>query len=124
MNVKESFQQAMRDRSFVVAFVATAIGLVAILLLGAFQIRTSEIQVPLRNTVFGITYTYREQWYNELYFLVFAALVSVIHTLISLKLYVAKDRRFALAFQWLTVVMLAIFFITLLAVFKVIAIVQ
>lgn len=122
--MKEAFSQAFRDRSFIIATASTAIALLAILVLCSFSIQPSEIQVPIRNTVFGITYTYREQWYNELIFPAFALLVAGFHTALSTRFYVLKDRRYAIVFQWLTTVILAVAFIMFIAIFRVIAVVS
>ncbi len=106
------------------AAILSTLALLAILILCAVNIRPSELQVPLRNTVFGITYTYPEQWYNELSFAGFAVLVWVAHTLISLKVFTLKDRRYAIALQYLSVAILCISFLMLLSIFRVISIVE
>ncbi len=124
MNIKASIRQAVSDRGFVMALVASALVFLAITILCIVEIRPNELQVPIRNTVFGITFTYREQWYNELSFAVFALLVAVLNTFIAAKLYVNKDRRYGISFQWLTVAVLAICFIILTAIFRVISVVQ
>lgn len=124
MNIQAATRQALRDRGFIIALIATIIALVGVLALCAINIRPSELQVPIRNTVFGIRYTYQEQWYNELSFVVFAILVAVLHTGISVRLYTLKDRRYGISFQWLTVVLLTISFLVLVAIFRVISVVQ
>lgn len=124
MNRKELLRQVIRDRAFVAALVACVFFLLAIIVLGITQIHPSDLQIPLRNTVFGITHTYREQWYSELSLIGFAVIVAVLHTLISARLYTLKDRRYAIAFQWLTAILLGITFVILLAIFRVIAIVE
>ena len=124
MKLKESLKQALGDRSYLVALVFSALALIAVLVLSAIEIRPSELQVPIRNTVFGITYTYREQWYSELSFVGFAVLLSVLHTMIALKIYSLKGRRYGIAFQWLTVVLLGVTFLMLIAIFRAISVVQ
>lgn len=124
MNIKNTFKQATGDRNYLIALILSGVVLLAILVLSAIEIRPSELQVPIRNTVFGITFTYREQWYNELAFVGLALLMGAFHTLIALKLYALKDRRYGIAFQWLTVIMLGITFLMLVAIFKVIAVVK
>jgi uncharacterized membrane protein (UPF0136 family) len=124
MNIKAIVQQAARDRGYVVALITSAVILVAVAVLCSVEIRPNELQVPIRNTVFGITYTYREQWYSELAFAGFAVLVWGLNTLIAAKLFVIKDRRYGIGFQWLTGILLAICFFILLSVFRVISIVE
>ena len=106
------------------ALIVSVLILVCIGVVCVIEIRPNELQVPIRNTVFGITYTYREQWYNELYFAGFAVLVAVLNTLIATKLYAVKDRRYGIAFQWLTAVILAISVLILTAIFRVISVVE
>lgn len=124
MNIKSSFQQATKDRSYVTALAISAFVLLAIIILCILEIRPNELQVPIRNTVFGITYTYREQWYSELSFGGFAVLVAVLNTLIAAKLYAIKDRRYGIAFQWLTAALLVTCFFILMAIFRVISVVE
>ena len=122
--MKTAIREALRDRAYVTALVVTAIALVAVLVLCVANIHPSELQVPIRNTVFGTRYTYQEQWYNELAFAGFAILVATFHTVISARLYAMKDRRYSIAFQWLTVAMLLISFLVFVAIFRVISVVQ
>ena len=124
MNIKNTFQLAKKDRGYMFAAILSVVALLVIVVLCIIEIRPSELQVPLRNTVFGITYTYPEQWYNELSFVGFALLVWGAHMLISLKLYALKDRRYAIVLQYLTVAILTISFFILLSIFRVISIVE
>ena len=124
MNIPSSLQQATKDRGFLVALIVSAVLLIAVVVLCSVEIRPNELQVPVRNTVFGITYTYREQWYSELSFAGFAALVGVLNTFISAKLFVIKDRRYGIAFQWLTAALLVVCFLILFAIFRVISVVE
>lgn len=122
--MKETLKQALRDRGFVTALIVSGIVLLAIGVLSIIEIRPNELQVPIRNTVFGITYTYREKWYNELSFVGFAAIVGVLNTLIAAKLYDIKDRRYGIGFEWLTAAILLICFLILVAIFNVISVVE
>lgn len=124
MNIRTTLRQAITDRGFLTASVVSGVVLLAIGVLCAVVIRPNELQVPIRNTVFGITYTYREQWYNELSFALFAVIVAVINTFLAAKLYVSKDRRYGIAFQWLSAILLVISFIILVAIFRVISVVE
>lgn len=124
INIRTMLKRALLDRSFLVAFLATILAFMAIGVLSIIEIRPNELQVPIRNTVFGITHTYREQWYNELSFVFFALLVAGMNTLIASKLFAIKDRRYGIAFQWLTCLLLAISFVIFIAIFRVISVVE
>lgn len=124
MKMKEILKQALGDRGFVIALIAGGVVLLAIIVLSLIEIKPNELQVPIRNTVFGITYTYREKWYNELSFVGFAVLVGVLNTFIAAKLYATKDRRYGIGFEWLTAAVLLICFLVLVAIFNVISVVE
>ncbi len=117
--MKKTFQSSIRDRSYVIPLALGALLVIVLLIMGAAQIRISELQVPVRYTSFGITNFYREQWFYQLTFLFFGLLVYVMHTLVGLKLFEKKGHDFAVAFQWLTVGLLLMTVITVAAIFQV-----
>ena len=119
----ELFKQSLANRSYAIAFIVTSLVLIAILIFGAVKIRPSDIQVPMRNTVFGVTYTYSEQWYNQLTFVGFAIILAVLNTAFSVKLFHLKGEYYGIAFQWLTAILLGMTFVTLLAIFRVISVI-
>lgn len=98
----------MKDRAYVTPLVVGVILLLILFILGANYIRLSEIQVTVRYSSFGITKFYKEQWFYQFTFMAFGLLVYVAHMLVGLKLYKIKGREFTIAFQWLTVAILAI----------------
>lgn len=114
----------MADRGYFAALVALVVVTVLILILGAVNIRPSELQVPVRYTSFGITNFYRDKWYYLLAFLLFAIAVAVFHVLISLKLYALKGRGMAVSFVWLSVVLLSVASVSIYAVFRVVSLSQ
>lgn len=124
IHIKESFQQAVADRGYLMALIVSGVLFVANLILCAVEIRPNDLQVPIRYSAFGITNIYRAQWYNELGFVVFLILVFGLHTLISMKLLKIKNRTFAVAFQWLTAIILAIAFLFFLTIFRMVSIIE
>ena len=124
MNFKESLSLALKDRAYVTAW-AVGLGLLVLLLIiGVVYIRPTDLQVPVRYSSFGITNFYREKWFYELSFIVFGILVSVFHTLISLRLFEQRGRSFALAFQWLTVLILIVTLATVTTILRVVSLSQ
>jgi hypothetical protein len=117
--MKPTFQASLKDRSYLTPLVIGAVIVIILLIMGAFQIRPSEVQVPVRYTSFGITNFYRHQWFYQFTFLFFGLLVYVLHTMMGLKLYQKKGHEFAVAFQWLTVAILLMTLVTVGAIFKV-----
>lgn len=114
-----TFRTAVTNRQFLTPMIIGGLLVFILLVMGAFHIRVSELQVPVRYTSFGITNFYREQWFYQLAFLVFGLSVYLFHAIISVKLYKKKDERFAIAFQWLTVAILTITVVTVAAIFQV-----
>lgn len=121
---KIAFKQAFADRGFLAAWLVSLLMFVAIAVLCIVEIRPSDLQVPIRYTAFGITNIYRAQWYAELAFAAFGAIVMVVHTFIAVRLYTLKNRDIARGMMWLTAIMLAIAFLIFLAIFRVISIVE
>lgn len=121
---KEQIITTLKDRGFLGAFLVSALVFLLIIILSAIFIRPSDIQVPLYYTAFGITNIYRSQWYYELAFPLFGALLFVMNTLVGVRLYEKKNRNFGIAYQWLTAIMLGISLFVMIAVFRVISIVQ
>lgn len=108
-----------KDRSFWFAWGVIVLLLAVIIITGAAYIRPSDLQVPVRYSGFGITHFYRDKWFYEILFIVFALLVAVSHTLISAKLLQIKGREFALGFLWLTVIVLVVSAVFILAILRV-----
>lgn len=121
---REIFSQLIRHRAFLAAFIVSAVVCSAVIIMCALYIRPSDIQVPMRYSAFGITNIYRSQWVEEFAFPGLAVLMFVLNTLVSIKLYRFKGPDFATAYQWLTAITFGIAFLMILAVFRVIAIVQ
>ena len=114
-----TFQSSIKDRAYLTPLILGGILVVILLIMGASNIRISELQVAVRYSSFGITNFYREQWFYQLTFMVFGLAIYVLHTLVGLKLYQKKGHGFAVAFQWLTVVLLLITVVTVAAIFQV-----
>lgn len=119
MNIKPQLKEMVKDRSFWFAWGVIALLLAIIIITGAAYIRPSDLQVPVRYSGFGITHFYRDKWFYEILFIVFAMLVAVAHTLISAKLLQIKGREFALGFLWLTVIILVVSAVFILAILRV-----
>ncbi len=117
--MKTTFQTTIKDRAYLTPLAISGILLVVLLVMGIVHIRYSELQVIVHYTSFGITKLYKEQWYYQLYFMLFGVIVYTLHTLIGLRLYQKKGQEFAQAFQWFTVAVLAITVAIVGAIFRV-----
>jgi len=122
--MKQQFIDAIKDRSYLGAVIATALGVLAIFILSIVFIRPNDLQVPLRYSSFGISHIMREKWFNEFLFPLYGVLVAGLNTLIATKLYRTKGRTFGIAWQWLAFAVIAISFMIFLATFKLVSVLQ
>lgn len=118
--MRTTFQSSIKNRAFLIPLVIGAALVLILLILGASNIRPSELQVPVRYSSFGITNFYREQWFYQLTFILFGFALYAVHALVSVKLYQKKGAQFAVGFQWLTVALLLMTVITVAAIFQVV----
>ena len=124
MNIRESIQTILADRAFLAAWVLMLLLVLVIIVLGGIYIRPSDLQIPVRYSSFGITNFYRDKWYYLIGLIVFALLVAVMHTGISLRLMTAKGRSFAIAFLWTTIAILMVSAVMIFALFRVVTLSQ
>ncbi len=121
MDPKQVIKTIFSDRGYLIATLVLVAVAVITVTISAFQIRVSELQVPIRYTSFGITNFYRDKWYYLLGFVVFIIFTAILHILISTRLYETKGREFAVAFVWLSTLVLvisAVFIYAILRVFQ------
>lgn len=71
-------------------------------------IRITELQVVSHYSAFGGTNFYRDRWFYLLGFIGFALFVALSHIVLMGKLYVEKDRHFAIVFGWATLLLLVV----------------
>ena len=119
MKIQENFKLILADRGYLTALVVLLVIAFGIIVMGAANIRPSELQIPVRYTSFGITNFYRDRWYYLLSLVLFAVVIAVMHTLVSVRLYTAKGRGLAVSFVWLSVIVLIIASVFIFAIFRV-----
>jgi len=118
MNIRQNFALAFRDRSYVIVTALCAVLVIIILITGAIFIRPSDLQEYIRYSGYGVTHFYRDKWFYKLSFMVFVLIILTVHTILGVRLYVAKGRSFALSFLWLTASLLAISTVTIFAILR------
>lgn len=72
------------------------------------SIHPSELQVVVHYSNFGTTNFYRDRWYYLLTFAGFVVVMAILHSLVVYRLLNAKGREFALAFIYLSFIILAV----------------
>ncbi len=123
-HIKESLLLALKDRSYMTVWLTGLAALLVLLVIGAFYIRRTDLQVPVRYSSFGITNFYREKWFYELNFMLFGVLVATFHSLIGLRLFTQRGRSFAIVFQWMTVLVLVMTLATVTTILRVVSLSQ
>ena len=84
------------DRPFFAALVGVfVVGIIYMLVMG-FTLQVRDVQVYVRYTAFGEAHFYKSYWYSLLSFVLFGALVMVVHIGLMVKLYSLQRRQTAL----------------------------
>ena len=84
------------DRPFFAALIGVfVVGIIYMLVMG-FTLQVRDVQVYVRYTAFGEAHFYKRYWYYLLSFVLFGALVMVVHIGLMVKLYSLQRRQTAL----------------------------
>ena len=84
------------DRPFFAALIGGfGAGIIYMLVMG-FTLQVRDVQVYVRYTAFGEAHFYKSYWYYLLSFVLFGALVMVVHIGLMVKLYSLQRRQTAL----------------------------
>ena len=117
--IKRSLKQLVDDRYLLVLLACMILLSIILSIIIGFSIHPSELQLVSHYSEFGITHLYRDQWYYLLVFVAFGLIVSVLHSIISIKLLTVKGRSLAIAFAWLGIGIITLGLVTALAVINV-----
>jgi hypothetical protein len=92
------------------AFAILALG-IAYMVYVLVSLHPSELQVAAHYSAFGETHYYRNKWYYLISFAVFGAVFIIVHIGLLVKLISRDLRPLALAFGWLSLLMVPLMFI-------------
>lgn len=84
------------DRSFFAALIGVFVAGIIYMLVMGFTLQVRDVQVYVRYTAFGEAHFYKSYWYYLLSFVLFGALVMVVHIGLMVKLYSLQRRQTAL----------------------------
>jgi len=117
--IKTSFKGLVADRYLL--FLLSGLILLAIIfsVIIALTIHPSELQLVSHYSAFGTNHLYRDQWTYLLVFVGFELVVAALHTLISVKLLVAKGRPLAVMFAWYGIGIVTLGLVTAISVIKI-----
>ena len=103
-----SFKRIAADRVILIYLVLIIALAGAYITYVIFSLHPSELQIATHYTVFGQTNFYRNKWYYLISFVVFGGVLATAHVGIIIKLFFYDLRSFAIAFSWLTILVIAI----------------
>ncbi len=84
------------DRPFFAALIGVFVAGIIYMLVMGFTLQVRDVQVYVRYTAFGEAHFYKSYWYYLLSFVLFGALVMVVHIGLMVKLYSLQRRQTAL----------------------------
>ena len=100
----------INDRTlFAQAILIAVIGIVYLVYIG-LSLAPTDLQIATRYTSFGGTQYYRNKWYYLLAFVLFGVATVVSHLGLSVKLATREMRPLAVAFGWLSIIILGLLF--------------
>lgn len=119
--ITSTLQQLLADRPLFSLVGFFLFGCLVLIVYVAFNIHASELQVVNHYTSFGTTNFYRDKWYYLLSFIGFVIVMAVAHIALLYKILDQKGRDIAVAFVWLSIVLLFITAATAYQVLKIAA---
>lgn len=114
--IRSVWTQFRDDRPLLVLCSVLLVAGIVYAIVVSLSLSATELQVATRYTAFGGTQYYRSKWYYLIGFVVFGLLVSGLHIGAVLKLHRRGMRSLALAFAWLSMMLLGVLFLVTLSV--------
>ena len=99
------------DRAVLAFSLAIATLSIFFVVYAIISLRPSDLQVASHYSAFGDTHFYRNKWYYLISFALFGIVFCVAHVGLMIKLRMLDMRPLAIAFGWLTLLLLAIAFV-------------
>ncbi len=99
--IVKSLKDLLADRYLLVLLVSMLLMSSTLSLIIGLSIHPSERQLISHYSAFGGTQFYFDQWFYLAVFVVFGLLVSLLHSIISVKLLIVRGRSMAIMFAWL-----------------------
>ncbi len=102
----EPLKQLSKERRLIIALIVLLVAALSVMIYVGVNIHQNELKIVTHYTAFGSTNFYRDKWYYLITFVVFALVVAVVHSMITLRLLLVKGSEIALGFVWLSVAMI------------------
>jgi hypothetical protein len=114
-----SIKPILVDRLVAALIIVFVLACLAYCVYVGVSLRPSDLQVAVHYSAYGETSFYRDKWYYLITFIVFGLLLAVIHTILIAKIYLQGHRHLALAFAWLSLLLVVIAWFMTWAIMKV-----
>lgn len=109
--IQSTLTEIAADRVILMLVTAILIGGAGYIIYVAFNLNASDLQLATRYTSYGETHFYREKWWYLFNFVGFGLLFMLAHVGLMAKLLMIGLRQLAIAFAWLSLVVLIIMFV-------------
>ena len=106
-----------KDRVAVVLILCLAVLVITTIVVTIVRIHVSDIQVPARFTGYGQNNIYRDHWYAQLGYSVFAVLAGSVNAFLAIKVY-KINRMLGLGFLGLSIFIMVMAVIIVNSIFK------
>ncbi|MFI5212341.1 MAG: hypothetical protein ACHQTE_00055 [Candidatus Saccharimonadales bacterium] len=118
-NIITSLKLVLADRLITVLLAIFVLSCVAYCIYVGVSLHPNDLQIAVHYTAFGSTNFYRQKWYYLLSFIAFGIILAVVHSTLTVKLYVQQRRQIALVFIWLSLFMVIIAWLLTQSILKV-----
>jgi len=108
MTISTAAKHAVKSRVFMALWVVLVLEAIALVVLTFALAKIGQPGVPYRYDGFSTAGIFRDNGSYLLNFALFAAVIPVVNSLVSLKLYAVKGRSIGLAVLWVSVVIMAV----------------
>ena len=106
--IRDITKQVLSDRPILIMIVGIIVTAALYCIYVGLSLSATDSQIATRYTAFGITHFYRQQWYYLFTFVGFGAIFGIAHAALVAKLHSLHMRSLAIAFGWLSVIMIGI----------------
>jgi len=106
--LKNAFQQAMKSRVFLALWIFIILQAIILIVLTLWLGKIGQPGVPYRFDGFSGTGIFRDNGSYLLNFVLFAVVVPILNSILSLKMYSVRGRNVGLGILWLTVVVMLV----------------
>lgn len=108
LSIKSAFKQAVRSRVFLALWIVIILQAVLLIVLTLSLGKVGQPGVPYRYDGFSETGIFRDNGSYLLNFVLFAIVVPILNSVVSLKMYLVRGRSVALGILWLTIVIMLV----------------